>query len=129
MEADAIYEMTMAEIKKGYSSELMPAIEVNRRFGVGGWRPLHRFLILQADGKRRLIDDGKRGEQNCWASLQETIFTVGIDFIPAVAAAVANRMAGAEGAEVDLEWADLMMATTDLPDAFRGWHRRTKEQQ
>ena len=90
----------------------------------------------------RLIDDGRKGRQNEWASLHETIFTVGIDFIPAVASAVADVLDYTAEPEVDTEWSDLLMSTTDLPDAFRGlpiapadrraavvavWHPRRRE--
>ena len=75
-DADLIFEKTADEVKKGYCSELLTLTEVNKRFGVGRWRPLHRFVAHQADGKKRLIDDGRRGHQNDWASLHETIYTL-----------------------------------------------------
>ena len=87
-DADVIFAMTQKEIEKGYCKELMTAAQVNRQFGVGGWRPLHRFVIHQADGKMRLIDDGRRGRQNEWAALHETIYTISVDFVPGVVAAV-----------------------------------------
>ena len=90
-DADLIFNLTEVEIGKSYCSQLKTATEINERFGTGKWRPLHRFVIHQAGDKARLIDDGRRGEQNRWATLHETIFTINVDFVPAVAAAVARE--------------------------------------
>ena len=67
----------------------------------------------------RLIDDGRRGRQNEWAALHETIYTISVDFVPGVAAAVVDGVEQAD-AGGDHEWADLLISTADLPDAFRG---------
>ena len=39
------------EIAKGFCSPLRTMQEVNDQFGVGGWRAVERFLIVQPDGK------------------------------------------------------------------------------
>ena len=126
-DADVIFAMTQDEIAKGYCKELMTAAQVNKHFGVGRWRPLHRFVIHQADGKMRLIDDGRRGRQNEWAALHETIYTISVDFVPGVAAVVADGVREASPGD-DHEWADLLISTTDLPDAFRGLPIATADQ-
>ena len=117
-----IFEMTAAEEAKGYCSRLYSATDLNRRFGVGGWRPIVRFLIHQGDGKRRLIDDGRRGHHNNWAGLTETIYTVGLDFVPQVVLALHKlifEQAILEQSEP--EQFDLVeFFVADLPDAFRG---------
>ena len=67
-----------------------------------------------------MIDDGKRGRQHQWSSLSETIYTMGADFAPSVAAAMAKRAEDKYSAEEGAEWADLLLSTADVPDAFRG---------
>ena len=119
-DAELIFKLTEAEIEKQYCSKLLTATEINKKFGVGQWRPLHRFVIHQAGDKARLIDDGSRGGQNSWASLHETIYTINVDFVPAVAAALAREAAGLAEDQQDEAWADCQLSTTDLPDAFRG---------
>ena len=119
-DAEDIFNMTKEEIAKNYCTKFYTATEMNNRFGVGGWRPIHRFLVHQSDGKKRLIDDGKRGRHNEWSGLHETIFTIGVDLIPSVAAAVKEQLEDSATDNEDLEWADLFVSTTDLPDAFRG---------
>ena len=70
-----------------------------------------------------MIDDGKRGRHNLWSSLSETIYTIGIDFVPAVASAMADRVQHKYGPDQDAEWADLLLSTADLPDASMGAFR------
>ena len=114
-----IYTLTCEEIGKGYSSKLLSLTQVNNMFGSGLWRPIHRFLVHQADGKKRLIDDGRRGRQNAWAGMYETIFSIGVDFVPQVAAALRDRLSELYGDSNDHEWADLNVAIADLPEACR----------
>ena len=54
------------------------ATEIDAEFGIGGWRPLERFMILQSD-KCRPIDSGKRPGHNAAARERETIFTTSVD--------------------------------------------------
>ena len=115
--ADEIYRQTLEEIDKGFTEPLCSAEEVDRRFGKGEWRPIYRFLLHQGD-KDRLIDDGRRGGQNDWSAMQETIFTIGLDLVPAMAyhlATLAKELYGALP-----PWFHLQIGTDDLPDAFRG---------
>ena len=37
---------------------------MDERWGRGGWRPIPRFLVVQADWKQRACDDGARGGHN-----------------------------------------------------------------
>ena len=94
----------------------------------GQWKVIFRFLIK---GERpRLIDDGRRGAQNRWSSLSETIYTIGVDFVPEAVALMMQLLLQAEGRSPDEpldvllaslpDWASVFMATADLPDAFRG---------
>ena len=49
--APEILAVTQDEIVKGFCSPLRTMQEVNDQFGVGGWRAVERFLIVQPDGK------------------------------------------------------------------------------
>ena len=78
------------------------------------------MVAHQAGGWKRLIDDGRRGHQNDWAAIREKIYTISVDFVPAVASAVAAAAEDTAADGDDLEWADVLLSTADLPDAFRG---------
>ena len=53
--------------------------------------------------------------------MSETIFTVSIDFVAAVAASIARRLGDAQPApDTELPWLRLRIGTDDLPDAYRG---------
>ena len=93
-----IFEQTEAEVAHNLCGDLQTATHFNRKYGVGQWRPLHRFAVHQADGKVRMIDDGRRGTHNDWSNLPETIHTIGVDFPTQVGAALHRRMrSGARG--------------------------------
>ena len=124
-DAEEIWALTQEEIDKNFTEDLVTAAQMDARFGRGRWRPIHRFLVRQADGKVRLIDDGRRGKQNEFASLSETIYTIGIDTVPSVAALLVDTVRTVRrhdlGSDLPLpEWFRLTMGTDDLPDAFRG---------
>ena len=91
------------------------------KYGVGQWRPIHRFVVHQADGKVRVIDDGRRGGQNAASRMVETIRCISVDFVPTLCAAFERLVAWpyqANGWSDD--WLETTMGTDDLPDAFRG---------
>ena len=68
--------------------------------------------------KERLIDDGKRGGQNNWSAMHETIYTIGLDLVPTLAHHLVQQCKETYG---DLPgWFQLQLGTDDLPDAFRG---------
>ena len=123
-DAAEIFDLTEEEIQRGFTEPLVTARELDARFGVGRWRPLYRFLVRQGDGKVRPIDDGRRGKQNSFSSLAETIYTISVDVVPAWAACVvrACQQEGKAGASPDElpDWLHLDIGTEDLPDAFRG---------
>ncbi|CAK0807283.1 unnamed protein product, partial [Prorocentrum cordatum] len=124
-DAEEIWRLAQEEIHKDFTEPWRTAAEMDTMFGVGRWRPLHRFLVCQADGKLRLIDNGHRGRQNEFAAVAETIYTIGIDTVPSVAALLVKsvqaeaRRAGRPELPFP-EWFRLDMGTDDLPDAFRG---------
>ena len=94
LHADDILEQTVAEQHKGFCSKFYSRSAMDSMFGCNQWRPLERFQILQADNKRRMIDNARRTEHNSHTSLSETIFTVSIDFVASVAAALCRRLGG-----------------------------------
>ena len=50
---------------------------MDERFGLGGWRPLERFMLFQTD-KYRPIDSGKKPGHNSASLERETIFTCSV---------------------------------------------------
>ena len=117
-----IWTVTQQEIDKGFCSQPLTRADVDKRFGRGGWRPLERFLIVQPDGKQRVIDNAKRTGHNDHVQMLETIFTVSVDFIACAIRDVVNLISD-DGdvlpAQVD-DWLDVRIGTDDLPDAYRG---------
>ena len=118
----AIYDLTLEEQEKKFCSPFLTRSEVDARFGRGQWRPLERFLIVQPDGKRRMIDNARKTLHNEFTTMFETIFTVSVDFIPAVIKQLARRM-GASCPQAwgeQCPWLHFRLGTDDLPDAYRG---------
>ncbi|CAK0868326.1 unnamed protein product, partial [Prorocentrum cordatum] len=113
-------ELTQEGISKGFTEPLVTARSLDRRFGPGNRRPIHRFLIRLPDGKTSLIDDCKRGGQNQWSALAETIYTIGVDTVPAMVCLLVHRARKHYPDEGLPEWFHLRLGTDDLPDAFRG---------
>ena len=90
---------------------------MNDQFGTGGWRAVERFLIIQPDGKQRVIDNARKSGHNTHTSMQETISTVNVDFVASVARMVNTAL---ETHRCDPpDWLDLRLGTDDLP-AYRG---------
>ena len=88
---------------------------------------MQRFLVHQASGKSRGIDDGKKGHQNDASKLTETIFTTSTDW-PAQAAGCLVKAWEADGcsdppaspADGCIAWdLDPVLSTDDMPDAYR----------
>ena len=119
-DATEIFQLTAEEIDKQFTQPLRTADEVDAMFGKGRWRPIYRFLVRQADGKTRLIDDGRRGGQNQWSALEETIFTIGIDTVPSIVKLLVDRVRAQHPGPDLPDWFQLQLGTDDLPDAFRG---------
>ena len=78
---EVILEVTRNEIQKGFYSQLMFRQEVDDLFGHWKWRPLEQFLIRQADGKDRVIDNARKTGHNAHTEMCETMFTVSVDFV------------------------------------------------
>ena len=113
-----ILELTQDEIEKEFCSPLRTALEMDDLFGVGGWRFVERFLIIQPDGKKRAIDNARKSGHNAHTTMHETISTVNVDFCASVARMLHTEMPFSLGEPP--EWLDLRLGTDDLPDAYRG---------
>ena len=116
-----IFATTVEEQEKGFCSPFLTKAQVDAVFGPGRWRPLERFLIKQADGKKRMIDNARKTLHNSCTSLHETISTTNIDFVANVASDVlrAFHLKSSPLDDPDLHWLDLRVGTDDLPDAYR----------
>ena len=129
-EAAKIFDATKAEIQKGWLGPCMDAKDLNRKYGVGQWRFIPRFLLQQRD-KERLIDDALRGGQNGNTHTCETIYTLTVDWLGEVLSAMCLAIASEWGdlgpeastaavLEVLPEWFQPVLGVDDLPDAYRG---------
>ena len=87
---------------------------------MGQWRPLERFLIKQADGKKRCVDNARRTGHNARTTLIETITTVNIDCVATFARMMADGLDLRGPAGDKFPWLDLRIGTDDLRDAYRG---------
>ena len=108
-------DLTQDEIEKEFCSPLRTAREMDDVFGVGGWRFVERFLIIQPDGKKRAIDNARKSGHNAHTTMHETISTVNVDFCASVARMLHSEMTFPLGSPP--EWLDLRLGTDDLPDA------------
>ena len=113
-----ILDLTNDEIEKEFCSPLRTAREMDDLFGVGGWRFVERFLIIQPDGKKRAIDNARKSGHNAHTTMHETISTVNVDFCASVARMLHSEMPFPVGSPP--EWLDIRLGTDDLPDAYRG---------
>ena len=111
-----ILAVTEEEQAKNFCSPFLTKKELDDRFGVGSWRPMERFLIVQSDGKKRVIDNARKSGHNSVTTLFETIHTVSVDFVASVAAMLATQVCQPSTPE----WLSLRIGTDDLPDAYRG---------
>ena len=118
--ADEILEQTLQEQSKGFCSQLYTRAEVDGLFGRGRWRPMERFLLVQGDNKKRLVDNCRKTEHNLHASLSETIHTVSIDFVASCIRDTFNHLRRHDCDPSSADWLAPRLGTDDLPDAYRG---------
>ncbi|CAE7336028.1 unnamed protein product, partial [Symbiodinium sp. CCMP2456] len=62
--------------------DTLPKQDLDRRYGVGGWLPMRRFMLQQSN-KLRGIDDGRSSGHNASCYAEETIYTSSPDFVGA----------------------------------------------
>ena len=91
-EAQEIEELLEVEFKKGYQSKPLTLMEMNRKYGTGGWRPMPLFLHEESSGKKRLIANGKGGGHNAATSEEETLYVIGTSFVMDVVRAFVNAI-------------------------------------
>ena len=113
-DAKAILAITMDEISKGFCSDLRSAEYLNEKYGIGMWRPMSRFIVTQSCGKQRVIDDARRSGHNHATMMEETIFSISVDFIPATLKCL-QQVCHDQGNELP----EMELSTDDLPDAYR----------
>ena len=75
-----IERLMKAETAKGYQSEPVVKAAMDRKYGIGGWRPMPLFINEEAGGKQRLIANAKGGGHNEWTSDEETLFVIAVGF-------------------------------------------------
>ncbi len=126
-----IERLMVAETEKGYQSEPMAKAEMDRKYGVGRWRPMPLFINEEAGGKQRLIANAKGGGHNAWTSDEETLFVIAVGFAADAALMVMEEFirmylppeAQAWSIEKTLaalpEWVQCGVGCDDMTDAFR----------
>lgn len=118
--AEDIFKVTCEEQERNFCGPFLTRAAMDATYGPGNWRPLERFIIEQADGKKRVIDNCRKTGRNGQTRLWETIWTVSIDCIASFARMVAERFNLDRPPLDSLPWMDLRIGTDDLPDAYRG---------
>ena len=104
------------ETRKGYQGSPVSKAEMDRRYGVGGWRPMPLFINEEAGGKQRLIANAKGGGHNAWTSEEETLFVIAVGF-----AADATHMTMDECIKLHLPRGATGWPTTDIVSAMPEW--------
>ena len=70
-----------AETEKGYyQSKPVPKAEMDKKYGIGKWRPMLLFINEESGGKQRLIAKATGGGHNAWTSDEETLFVIAVSF-------------------------------------------------
>ena len=130
-DVDDIYRHTVKEQAAGYCGPFASRHELDLRYGSGGWRPQRRFMITQAGGKRRAIDDASRSGHNAATINWEAIFTVNCEFPVLAARTLIREILKIDAPSCDLagpaegilhlipEWLDIVQFLQDMVDAYR----------
>ena len=109
------------EFTKGVASKPLPREYFDELYGPTEWGPTPCFCHTQANGKRRRIDNAKRGGKNRLTSRAEK-FTMNSAVSPAVAVRVIYQVAEAIGGKelvADMQRRALETGAEGIPDAFR----------
>ena len=91
-EAEFLWQSCLDEQAKGFAGPISTKEEMNIRFGRGKWSPIPTFVIKQANGKKRRIDNGKRGGQNTTAVHTERLRMIS-PFQPSICARILAQAA------------------------------------
>ena len=103
---------------KGFAGPLMTKDQADSKWGAGQWLPMPRFETIQASGKHRPIDDGKRFGHNSASGFEETIECCSA-FQPAVHARALAQQAVLQGCDDLLSQQMLETGGEDMPEAYR----------
>ena len=130
-DSEDIEKLMVAETEKGYQGRPVPKAEMDKKYGIGRWRPMPLFINEEAGGKQRLIANAKGGGHNAWTSDEETLFVIAVGF-----AADAALMITEECVKIHLptgatewqrdellaqmpDWVQCGLGCDDMTDAFR----------
>ena len=105
-------------LRKGFAGPLLNEQEANGKWGPGKWLPMPRFETVQANGKQRPIDDGKRFGHNSASGFTETIECCSA-FQPVVHARALVEQAAQQGQLSNLAQHTLETGGEGMPEAYR----------
>ena len=114
------------DLSKGFAGPLMTSQEADKKWGPGKWLPMPRFETVQASGKQRPIDDGKRFGHNSASGFTETIECCSA-FQPVVHARALVEQATLQGQLPGLSQQTLETGGEDMPEAYRWVPAHPKE--
>lgn len=118
--AEEIFKQSEEEVQKRFAKPMVSKEHLDRVYGEGQWLPVERFMVRQPSGKLRCIDNGKKYGHNKASKLLETIFTVGLDFVPAaVKLLVLLILSICSEDEIDWFLQSIEVGLIDLLDAYR----------
>ena len=104
---------------------------MDKKYGIGGWRPMPLFINEEAGGKQRLIANAKGGGHNAWTSDEETLFVIAVGFAADAAHMIleecirlhlppdASEWPTEKLLEEVPEWIQCGLGCDDMVDAFR----------
>ena len=114
--AEEIWKQSVDEVQKGFAHNMCTSEDLDATYGPGQWMPMERFMVRQPSGKLRCIDNAKKFKLNKAANMLETLFIVGLDFIPAIVKVILLAVAAVG---VDPFIHALEIGLIDLVDAYR----------
>jgi hypothetical protein len=114
-----LWAAAMQDQEKGLADTPRTRQQMNERWGVGGWRPVPTFDLVQPSGKHRMISDAKRGGQNEASAASEKLDIV-TPFHPLLHckafAQAASRLKVPSSA---LQLLQMLSGGEDMPDAYK----------
>ena len=116
VDMEFLWKSCEKEVARGWADPPLPREVLDSRFGRGRWAPIPTFVVTQQGGKRRRIDNGRRGGHNATTRFSEKM-KMCTALQPAVDARLIAEEASARGmAPSSLQ---LLSGGEDMPDAFR----------
>ena len=106
------------DLSKGFAGPLMTKDEADSKWGAGQWLPMPRFETIQASGKHRPIDDGKRFGHNSASGFTETIECCSA-FQPVVHVRALAQQAILQDVDASSFQQNLETGGEDMPEAYR----------